>query len=121
MTDKRQTIPIYRKPELLALTGEGTSPIRDTGASVAGPACAFDSAGHCITCSDEALVARVVQVDAASGTAVATFALAAPEDPSADAPAGDATTEVDISLLDSIAPGDLILVHGGVALERADT
>jgi len=28
--------------------------------------------------------------------------------------------EIDISLVESIAPGDIVLVHGGVAIERVD-
>lgn len=58
--------------------------------------------GHCITCSDEALRARVLRVDRENS-----MALVAVE---------DATEEIDISLVESVAPGDLVLMHGGVAL-----
>jgi hydrogenase maturation factor len=60
----------------------------------------------CITCSDEALSARVMQVDQETG-----FALVA---------IGGHTEEVDISLVDAVAPGDSLLVHGGVAIARLD-
>lgn len=58
---------------------------------------------HCITCSDEALPARVVSVDPATGMALVQI--------------GGATEDVDISLVDAVAPGDTLLVHGGVALQ----
>ncbi|MFL5802930.1 MAG: HypC/HybG/HupF family hydrogenase formation chaperone [Roseiflexaceae bacterium] len=62
-------------------------------------------AGHCcITCSDEALEVSVVSVDQGAGQALVAL--------------GDTTEQVDISLIDGVAPGDLLLVHGGVALER---
>lgn len=59
---------------------------------------------HCITCSDEALPARVLSINEA--TALAQVAV------------GGITEEVDISLVDAVAPGDLLLVHGGVALSN---
>jgi hydrogenase maturation factor len=64
---------------------------------------------HCITCSDEALPAVVLSVDGESGTASVRLRSAA---------AG--TTEVDISLVDMVAPGDVLLCHGGVALSRLE-
>lgn len=73
---------------------------------VVGPSCVVDHDGHCITCSDEALPARVLAVDQAA--ALATVMV------------GDETTEVDISLVDEVMPGDTLLVHGGVALGQMD-
>lgn len=61
---------------------------------------------HCITCSDEAVSVRVIRVDAA--TSLAQVAV------------GDRMEEVDVSLIDSVKPGDILLAHGGVALARAD-
>jgi hydrogenase maturation factor len=63
--------------------------------------------GHCITCSDEALPARVLQVDAALAIAQVEMA--------------GARSEVDISLVDSLVPGDLVLVHGGIVLTQLVT
>jgi len=64
--------------------------------------CELDVEGHCITCSDEALEAHVLRVDAEAGLALVTV--------------GDATEEIDITLVESVTPGDLLLVHGGVAI-----
>ena len=63
--------------------------------------------GHCATCSDEALPAQVLRVDAQAGLALVTIK--------------DTTEEVDITLVDNIAPGDMLLVHGGVAIANATT
>ncbi|MGA7732298.1 MAG: HypC/HybG/HupF family hydrogenase formation chaperone [Chloroflexia bacterium] len=62
----------------------------------------LESEFHCATCSDEALPARVLATDEASSMAVVELQ--------------GATTEVDISLVDNVEPGDTLLVHGGVAL-----
>jgi len=64
--------------------------------------CSGERQEHCITCSDEALSALVLQLDPACSTAVVELA--------------DGRTEVDISLLDVVVPGDRLLVHGGVAI-----
>ena len=64
--------------------------------------CELDAEGHCITCSDEAIAATVQHIDSDTGLAVVTIA--------------DATEEVDITLIDEIVVGDVILVHGGVAI-----
>jgi hypothetical protein len=60
--------------------------------------------GHCVTCSDEALPAKVLHVEQAMGLALVML--------------HDTTTEVDISLVDEVAPDDLLLVHGGVAIAK---
>ncbi len=64
--------------------------------------CELDAEGHCITCSDEALPATVLRIDQDTGVAVVTIE--------------DAAEEVDITLIDEVAAGDVILVHGGVAI-----
>jgi hydrogenase maturation factor len=71
-------------------------------------ACALspDPNMHCITCGDIALAVRVLSIDSETG-----LGLVALEDD---------VEQVDLSLVDGIAPGDLILVHGGVALERLE-
>ena len=68
--------------------------------------CALDAEGHCITCSDEALYVRVLYVDNENGLAQVTL--------------DGAEEEIDISLVENIAPGDVLLVHGGVAITRVD-
>jgi hydrogenase maturation factor len=67
--------------------------------------CGLAAEGHCVTCSDEALPARVLHVDSEAGLALVAIK--------------DATEEIDITLVDSVAPGDLLLVHGGVAIAQA--
>lgn len=64
--------------------------------------CELDAEGHCITCSDEALPATVLHVDSEKGLALVTVQ--------------DTTEEIDITLVESVVPGDLVLVHGGVAI-----
>jgi hydrogenase maturation factor len=68
----------------------------------AAPACADE---HCITCGDQGLPLRVIALEA-DGLARCRDD-AAPAEP-------DAT--VDVQLVGDVAPGDLVLVHAGVAL-----
>lgn len=59
----------------------------------------------CITCADELTPVRVESVSADGLTAAAT---------------GDAgPCEVALDLLEDVVAGDVLLVHGGVALQRA--
>jgi hydrogenase expression/formation protein HypC len=70
----------------------------------AGVAC--DHQHGCITCGDEALPMRVVRVDERRGLALCE--------------AGDgARSSVEIALVEPVAPGELLLVHAGTALQRA--
>ncbi|SRR5579883_1824444 len=64
--------------------------------------CELDAEGHCITCSDEAVAVKVLQVEQESGLALVEVE--------------DQTEEVDITLLEHVAPGAMLLVHGGVAI-----
>jgi hydrogenase maturation factor len=58
---------------------------------------------HCVTCADEGIPMRVLRLDQASALALCT--------------AADGTrTTVDTALIDSVGPGDELLVHAGVAL-----
>ncbi|MDQ3890862.1 MAG: HypC/HybG/HupF family hydrogenase formation chaperone [Actinomycetota bacterium] len=70
----------------------------------------FDSgcgSDHCITCSDEAVPMRVLE-EAAAGVAVCVD--------------GEGSrSEVMTDLVGSVAPGDAVLVHAGVALVRLDS
>jgi hydrogenase maturation factor len=69
-----------------------------------GTFCRVDEHGHCSTCSDEALAARVLNVSQEEGMALAEM--------------DGGETEIEISLVDDVRPGTWLLVHGGVALER---
>lgn len=57
---------------------------------------------HCVTCSDEAVAARVVDVDGANATVEA----------------GGRHERVGIELVEPVEPGDTLLCHAGVALEK---
>lgn len=79
-------------------TANGESEARP--AAVSNAACDLD--GHCVTCSDEALPARVLSIDQEMGMALVDV--------------NGATAEVDITLVDEVWAGKLLLVHGGVAI-----
>lgn len=70
------------------------------------PLCQPDPEGHCPTCADEAVAATVLSVDKEAGLACVNLGL------------GEAL--IDITLLGVVQPGDRLLVHGGVALERLE-
>lgn len=59
----------------------------------------------CITCSDEGRVAEVLSVDPYGNAEVVV---------------GGEAGSADVSLVEEVAPGDLLLVHGGVALTTLD-
>lgn len=58
----------------------------------------------CITCSDQLLAMVVTQVDLAAGIARGTI--------------DGSEVEVGIDLLDGVVAGEVLLCHGGVALQR---
>lgn len=60
---------------------------------------------HCITCSDEGRLGEVVEATGASTFRVRTAA---------------GFEAIDTTLIDPVAPGDLVLVHAGVALSRLE-
>jgi len=59
---------------------------------------------HCLTCSDALLSVRVVALRQETNIALVE--------------ASGQHEEVDISLVERVEPGDILLVHGGVALAR---
>ena len=61
----------------------------------------------CITCGDEGVAMRVLKLDAPRALAVC-------------ADADGSTSEVDLSLVAGVAPGDQVVVHAGVAIARLD-
>jgi hydrogenase maturation factor len=67
--------------------------------------CDLDREGHCITCSDEALPVKIVSVDHATGLA--------------QIEVQNTIEEIDVTLVDDISVGDIVLVHGGVAIGLA--
>lgn len=62
--------------------------------------------GHCITCSDEALPVKIVSIDQATGLALVEVQ--------------NVIEEIDITLVDDVNVGDVVLVHGGVAIGHPD-
>lgn len=70
------------------------------------PLCGFGEVGSCITCSDEALPARVLNMDTETGLALVEVM--------------GTTIEIDITLVEAVAPGDWLLVHGGVAIAHTE-
>jgi hydrogenase maturation factor len=67
--------------------------------------CQFDAAGHCFTCSDEAQPATILHIYPGHESALVIFD-------------NTSTQEIDISLLENVTPGDLVLVHAGVAISQ---
>jgi hydrogenase maturation factor len=59
---------------------------------------------RCLTCSDEAVAARVGSVDGSEAIVAV----------------GAATERVAIDLVPDARPGDLLLCHAGIALERLE-
>ena len=100
--DRAAQAPPPRVPQPLSL------PLDDRGTIVSGSdsSCTLDGEGHCITCSDEAVQMRVVSVNEENGVALVIV--------------DGVKEEVDVTLVEEIAPGDLLLVHGGVAIGHVD-
>jgi hydrogenase maturation factor len=73
-----------------------------TGEPAYAPVCTDE---HCITCGDQGLPLRVVALE---GDGLARC--------SGDVAAGEPDAIVDVQLVGPVAPGDLVLVHAGVAL-----
>jgi len=67
--------------------------------------CAHDT--HCITCSDAACAMRLLSVDESKASGICVDE------------AGQ-HSEVLLGLITTPAPGDLLLVHAGAALQRLD-
>jgi hydrogenase maturation factor len=68
--------------------------------------CQRDSEERCLTCSDAIVSVCVLQVNHEAGLALVEVE--------------QQIEEVDITLLESVSPGDILLVHGGVAIERSE-
>ena len=80
--------------------------LKDDSIPIIDSYCNIDAEGHCITCSDEALQVLVLHVDQENGLALVTI--------------DDTSEEIDITLVESVGPGDILLVHGGVAIARVN-
>jgi hydrogenase expression/formation protein HypC len=58
---------------------------------------------HCITCSDEGVPMRVLDVDPATGLATCVDS-------------GGGRSEIDVALVEPVAAGTTVLAHAGVAI-----
>src|SRR5436309_2837619 len=96
MSNEQQEFIEMRQPQGIS------RPLRHELLSIQGASCELDAEEHCLTCSDEALPARVLHIDQNAGLALVTI--------------NDMTEEIDITLVESVASGDVLLVHGGVAI-----
>ena len=74
------------------------------GAAFPPPQCDHDA--HCITCGDEALPLRVVEIDGARELALCENA------------EGERAT-VEVALVAPVTEGDVLLVHAGTAIAHA--
>ncbi len=70
-------------------------------------ACQLDADHHCLTCSDELVSVRVVRVDQEVGLALVEVS--------------EQVEEIDITLIEDVVVGDVLLAHGGVAVARLET
>lgn len=57
---------------------------------------------YCITCADQAVPARVINVNPSADLALVELE--------------NKLAEIDIALIERVAPGDIVLVHAGVAI-----
>ena len=68
--------------------------------------CQRDANHHCLTCSDELVSVRVVRVDQEVGLALVEVS--------------EQAEEIDITLIEDVVVGDVLLAHGGVAVARLE-
>jgi hydrogenase assembly chaperone HypC/HupF len=68
--------------------------------------CSHSEDNHCITCSDEAVPVRVLRVNNETDLALVEV--------------GEDIEEIDITLVEDVTPGDMLLAHGGVAMAHLD-
>ena len=73
---------------------------------LAGEACGSE---HCITCGDDGVPMTVVRVDTERELALCSH------------PDHGTRETVETALVDSVAPGDTLLVHAGTALTRLES
>lgn len=91
------------------MSHESRKPIDLTFVMEGGMYCTPSEDGPCATCSDEALQAKVLRIDEETGLALVEVMAEEMR-----------TEEIDITLVGNVAPGDLLLVHGGVAIGNAN-
>ncbi|HTK10981.1 MAG TPA: hypothetical protein VL485_27660 [Ktedonobacteraceae bacterium] len=83
----------------------------DNAGKIASPFCRLDVEHHCLTCADEAIAVKVVHIDRETG-----LALVAANDQTEECLS--IWEEIDITLVEHVVVGDILLAHGGVAIAR---
>ena len=68
--------------------------------------CQRDADHHCLTCSDEMVTVSVIHIDQDTGLALVEVR--------------NQIEEIDITLVEDISLGDLLLAHGRVAIGRLE-
>jgi hydrogenase maturation factor len=68
--------------------------------------CQRDADHHCLTCSDDIAPVKAIHIDQETGLALVE--------------GGNQGEEIDITLVEDVSLGDLLLVHGGVAIARLE-
>ena len=68
--------------------------------------CQSDSDYHCLTCADEAVAVKVVRLDQEVGLALVE--------------GNNQVEEIDITLVEDVAVGDILLAHAGVAIAHQE-
>jgi len=68
--------------------------------------CQRNGEQRCLTCSDEMVPVRVIGLDQDAGLALVEVS--------------SQREEIDITLIEDVAVGDLLLAHGGVAIARLE-
>ena len=75
--------------------------------------CQSDADHHCLTCADEAVAVEVIHVDQETGLALCRPWLGVNPNPTNPT---DQVEEIDITLVEDVAVGDILLAHAGVAI-----
>jgi hydrogenase assembly chaperone HypC/HupF len=91
---------------LVDTLSRGQTILKQDLTTMRGASCELDTEGHCITCSDQALPVRVLRVNQESSLALVEV--------------NGTAEEIDVTLVESVRPGDTLLVHGGVAIALLD-
>ena len=73
--------------------------------------CQSNDDQHCQTCADEAVAVRVVRLDQEVGLALVE---------ASDLAAIPNAEEIDVTLVENVVVGDVLLAHGGVAIARLE-
>jgi hypothetical protein len=79
--------------------------------------CQSDADHHCLTCADEAVSVEVIRVDQEAGVALCRLWSGINPDPRNPT---DQMEEIDITLVEDVAVGDVLLAHAGVAIAHQE-